>query len=99
MLTGLAAQHLDSVRKGLIKKRAKQANRWLDYQTRTGQIPGMENELRWGLKTGKPWLLTDDAQSVFDRLELERSAALGRLNKERRAADPGAEDEAWVEDW
>lgn len=99
MLTGLVAPHLKHVAKVLQNKRLKQSQRWIDHQNRTGQIPGLQNELRWGLKTGKPWLLTDDGQSVFDRLELERSAALGRLNKQRKAADPGAEDESWVEDW
>lgn len=99
MLTGLAAQHLDFVRKALIKKRTKQANRWVDHQTRSNQIPGLENEIRWGLKTRKPWLLTDDGQAVFDRLEREMSAALARLNKEKKAVDPDAEDETWVDDW
>ena len=44
-------------------------------------------------------MMSDEAQYATDRLERERSAALSRLNRARKEADPGAKDEVWVDDW
>lgn len=96
MLTGLVAPHLEHVARALKNKRLKQSHRWVDYQVRNREIyPGFENEVRWGLKTGMPHLLSDEAQSVLYRLDIERVRTL-RAKKEAGLA---AEDEEWVDDW
>ena len=99
MLTCLAAPHLDYVAKALNKRRYQQSQRWVNQEQRAGNIHGYQNEVRWGLKTGMTHLLSDEAQSILERLDGERRAALGRLNRARKAADPSANDEVWVGDW
>ena len=99
MLTSLAASHLDKVATAIRNKRLKQSNRWVDHSMKNGEIRGYENEIRWGLKTGNTHLMSSEAQYAADRLERERSAALSRLNRAKRMADPSAEDEVWVDDW
>ena len=99
MLTSLAAKYLEQAARELRNKRLKQSNRWVNYCMARKELQGYENEIRWGLKTGMAHRTSDEAQYVLERLDRERAVALSRLNRARKAADPGAKDEVWVDDW
>ena len=99
MLTSLAAKYLEQAARELRNKRLKQSYRWVDHCAARKEIQGYENEIRWGLKTGMTHRTSDEAQYVLERLDRERAVALSRLNRARKAADPGAKDEVWVDDW